>query len=466
MAKTYDVIIIGAGPAGIFTALELAGTGASVLIIEKGLDIRDRTALNRDRTAPAAARRTNLVSGWGGAGAFSDGKLTLTTDYGGSLDDYMNKGELARLITYVDGVYCRFGGADRKVYGDENADALHELKRRAAAADLAFIPARIRHLGTDVNSEILANMRDSLPPETEVRCGASADAIVVEEGRAVGVIVDGELLRARYIVAAPGREGAEWLMKEARRLDLGTKSNAVDIGVRVESPAEVYEPITSICYESKLIYYSDSFDDRVRTFCMNPYGFVVTENNDGLQTVNGHSYAHKRSGNTNFAILVSKQFTEPFREPIAYGKYIASLANMLGGGPIVQRLGDLRDGRRSTAERIRRGLVRPTMPSATPGDLSLVLPYRFLKDIMEMFEALDQIAPGANSRHTLLYGVEVKFYSSRMDLSGELETKIENLFAIGDGAGITRGLVQASAAGVVVGRVICAREGKMKGDIE
>ena len=239
----------------------------------------------------------------------------------------------------------------------------------------------------------------------------------------------------------------------------------MDIGVRVESPAEVYEPITDICYESKLIYYSRSFDDRVRTFCMNPYGFVVTENNDGLQTVNGHSYAHKRSGNTNFAILVSKQFTEPFREPIAYGKYIAALANMLGGGPIVQRLGDLRDGRRSTAERIRRGLVRPTMPSATPGDLSLVLPYRFLKDIMEMFEALDRVAPGANSRHTLLYGVEVKFYSSRMELSPELETKIPNLFAIGDGAGITRGLAQASAAGVIVGREICAREGKPKGDI-
>ena len=244
-----------------------------------------------------------------------------------------------------------------------------------------------------------------------------------------------------------------------------TQSNAVDIGVRVESPAEVYEPITKICYESKLVYFSRSFDDRVRTFCMNPYGFVVTENNAGLQTVNGHSFAHKKSGNTNFAILVSKQFTSPFNEPISYGKYIASLANMLGAGPIVQRLGDLRDGRRSTVERIRRGLVRPTMPSATPGDLSLVLPYRFLKDIMEMFEALDQVAPGANSRHTLLYGVEVKFYSSRIALTNQLETKFRNFFAIGDGAGITRGLVQASAAGVVVGREICAREGKPKGDM-
>lgn len=466
LEQNYDVIIIGAGPAGIFTALELAPTGASVLVVEKGLDIRERTALNRDQTAPARDRRTNLVSGWGGAGAFSDGKLTLTTEFGGNLDDYMNKGELARLITYVDGVYCRYGGADRQVYGDEHADALHDLKRRAAAADLAFIPARIRHLGTDVNSEILTRMRDALPANVEVRCGTAADEIAVEDGRAAGVIIDGVLCRSKYVVAAPGREGAEWLMKEAQRLGLATASNAVDIGVRVESPAEVYEPITDICYESKLLYYSRSFDDRVRTFCMNPHGFVVTENNDGLQTVNGHSYAHRKSGNTNFALLVSKQFTEPFKEPIAYGKYIASLANMLGGGPIVQRLGDLRDGRRSTAERIRRGLVRPTMPSATPGDLSLVLPYRFLTDIMEMFEALDEIAPGANSRHTLLYGVEVKFYSSRMDLTYELETKIENLFAIGDGAGITRGLVQASAAGVVVGREIGAREGKTKGDLE
>lgn len=465
MAESYDVIVIGAGPAGIFTALELADTGASVLIIEKGLDIRSRTALNQDRAAPAEARRRNIVSGWGGAGAFSDGKLTLTTDYGGNLDDYVSRGALARLISYVDGVYCRYGGADRKVYGDEHRDELHALARRAAAADLAFVPARIRHLGTDVNGEILARMREGLPENVHVLCGTDAEEILTENGKAAGVRAGGVTYRAKYVVAAPGREGAEWLRKEAERLGLPTASNAVDIGVRVESPAEIYEPITDICYESKLIYYSRSFDDRVRTFCMNPYGFVVTENNDGLQTVNGHSYAHKRSGNTNFAILVSKQFTEPFREPIAYGKYIAALANMLGGGPIVQRLGDLRDGRRSTAERIRRGLVRPTMPSATPGDLSLVLPYRFLKDIMEMFEALDRVAPGANSRHTLLYGVEVKFYSSRMELSPELETKIPNLFAIGDGAGITRGLAQASAAGVIVGREICAREGKPKGDI-
>lgn len=463
MAENYDVIIIGAGPAGIFTALELADTGAKILIVEKGHDIRERVRLNRDRSAPAKDRRANIVSGWGGAGAFSDGKLTLTTEYGGNLDDYINKGELARLISYVDGVYCRYGGADRKVYGDEHRDEIHALKRKAAAADLALIPARIRHLGTDVNSDILIHMRDALPANVTVISDTAVEEILVEGG--YGIRAGGKEYRAKYLVAAPGREGAEWFMKEAQRLGLRTTSNAVDIGVRVESPAEVFEPITDICYESKLVYYSKRFDDRVRTFCMNPYGFVVTENNDGLQTVNGHSYANRKSDNTNFAILVSKQFTEPFKEPIAYGKYIASLANMLGGGPIVQRLGDLRDGRRSTEERIRRGLLRPTMPSATPGDLSLVLPYRFCLDIMEMFEALDKVAPGANSRHTLLYGVEVKFYSSRVELSHKLETKLPNFFAIGDGAGITRGLAQASAAGVLVGREICEREGQPKGEI-
>lgn len=466
MAKSYDVIIIGAGPAGIFTALELADTGLSILILEKGLDIRQRIALNKDRNAPASDRRANIVSGWGGAGAFSDGKLTLTTDYGGNLDDYMNKGQLSRLISYVDKVYCQYGGEGRKVYGDEHKDELHELKRRAAAADLSFIPARIRHLGTDVNGEILTHMRDSLPSNVTVLSERPVDTILVSENKEIqGVVAGGETYHCRYLVAAPGRDGAEWFSHEAKRLGLHTDSNAVDIGVRVESPAEVFEPITDICYESKLVYFSKLFDDRVRTFCMNPYGFVVTENNNGLMTVNGHSYAHKKSENTNFAILVSKQFTQPFHEPIEYGRYIATLANMLGGGPIVQRLGDLRDGRRSTAERIRRGMINPTMPSATPGDLSLVLPYRFLKDIMEMFEALDEVAPGANSRHTLLYGVEVKFYSSRIELSNQLETKIPNFFAIGDGAGITRGLAQASAAGVVVGREIAARIGQPKGDI-
>ena len=448
--KIYDVIIIGAGPAGIFTALELADKGLKILMVEKGQDIRARIATSLNKNALPKDKVRNVVCGWGGAGAFSDGKLTLTTEYGGNLDDYMSKAELMEKIDYVDQVYCRFGGADRKVYGDENKDKIRDIQRKAAAADLRLIPARIRHLGT--------HMRDFLDGKVDIMADTAVDHIVVEDGQVRGVLIADQFYACRYLVSAPGREGSEWFIHEVSKLGLELTSNAVDIGVRVEMPAEVLETITDVVYESKLIYFSQSFDDRIRTFCMNPYGFVVEENNDGLLTVNGHSYAHKRSENTNFAILVSKKFTQPFHEPIKYGKYIANLANILGGGVIVQRLGDLLDGRRSTPERIQRGLVRPTMPNATPGDLSLVLPYRHLQDIKEMLEALDKIAPGANSRHTLLYGVEVKFYSNRLELSNKLETKIPNFFAIGDGAGITRGLVQASAAGVTVGQEILTRE--------
>ncbi len=456
--KAYDLIIIGAGPAGIFTALELADKGLKILMVEKGQDIRERIVTSRNKNAPAKDKMRNVVCGWGGAGAFSDGKLTLTTEFGGNLDDYMSKADLTEKINYVDDTYCLFGGAARKVYGDEHTELIRELQRKATAADLRLIPARIRHLGTDVNAEILTNMRDFLEGKVDIMADTAVEHIVAKEDEIKGVIIGGQLYSCRYLVSAPGREGSEWFMEEAEKLGIQLTSNAVDIGVRVEMPAEVLESITDVIYESKLVYFSRSFDDRVRTFCMNPYGFVVEENNDGLLTVNGHSYAHKKSENTNFAVLVSKKFTEPFREPIKYGKYIANLANILGGGVIVQRLGDLNDGRRSTPERIMRGLVRPTMDKATPGDLSLVLPYRHLQDIKEMLEALDKVAPGANSRHTLLYGVEVKFYSNRIELSPNLETKIKNFFAIGDGAGITRGLIQASAAGVTVGREIAVRE--------
>lgn len=456
--KAYDLIIIGAGPAGIFTALELADKGLKILMVEKGQDIRERIVTSRNKNAPAKDKMRNVVCGWGGAGAFSDGKLTLTTEFGGNLDDYMSKADLTEKINYVDDTYCLFGGAARKVYGDEHTELIRELQRKATAADLRLIPARIRHLGTDVNAKILTNMRDFLEGKVDIMADTAVEHIVAKEDEIKGVIIGGQLYSCRYLVSAPGREGSEWFMEEAEKLGIQLTSNAVDIGVRVEMPAEVLESITDVIYESKLVYFSRSFDDRVRTFCMNPYGFVVEENNDGLLTVNGHSYAHKKSENTNFAVLVSKKFTEPFREPIKYGKYIANLANILGGGVIVQRLGDLNDGRRSTPERIIRGLVRPTMDKATPGDLSLVLPYRHLQDIKEMLEALDKVAPGANSRHTLLYGVEVKFYSNRIELSPNLETKIKNFFAIGDGAGITRGLIQASAAGVTVGREIAVRE--------
>jgi len=458
--KQYDVIVIGAGPAGIFTGLELADKGLKVLILEKGRDITSRSCPKETHNTPCVnCKPCDIVCGWGGAGAFSDGKLTLTTEYGGILDEYMDKAELLRQIEYVDSVYGKFGGDVRKVYGDEQKEEIRRLQRISASADLNLIPARIRHLGTDVNLQILTRMREYLDDKIEIRSNTAVEKIIVENGQYVGVEVKGEMIKSKYLVAAPGREGSEWFVDQASKLGLGMMTNPVDIGVRVELPASVMEHITDVVYESKLVYFTKSFDDRVRTFCMNPYGYVVTENNSGLITVNGHSYADKKSNNTNFALLVSKSFTEPFKEPIAYGKSIARLANMLGGGVIVQRLGDLLDGRRSTPERIKRGLVEPTMKDATPGDLSLVLPYRHLMAIKEMFEALDKVAPGANSRHTLLYGVEVKFYSSRITLTNKLESEIPNFFAIGDGAGVTRGLAQASVAGVVVAKEILAREG-------
>mgnify|MGYP000875847049 CR=1 FL=1 len=454
----YDVIIIGAGPAGIFAALELTKKRKlSVLILEKGPSIERRRCAMQDNRGPC--RRCSpcaILTGWGGAGAFSDGKLTLTPDFGGFLSEYMDKPSLEELIRYVDGVYLSFG-ASETLFGTDQEE-IGRLQRLAAAANLSLVPARIRHLGTENCYQVLVKMCRALEGKAEIATGTSVEEIVASSGRVAGVkLSDGREIRSRCVICGPGRAGAEWFQRESVRLGLPGANNPVDIGVRVEVPAVLMEHLTRVVYEPKLVYYSRSFDDRIRTFCMNPYGIVVTEHNNGLVTVNGHSYAGKGSENTNFALLVSKTFTEPFNEPICYGKNIAGLANMLGGGVIVQRLGDLQRGRRSTAERIARGLTRPTLAEATPGDLSLVLPYRHLVGIMEMLEALDKLAPGVNSQHTLLYGVEVKFYSYRLKLSSSLETELENLFAVGDGAGVTRGLVQASASGVVAAREILKR---------
>ncbi|HHY93239.1 MAG TPA: NAD(P)/FAD-dependent oxidoreductase [Firmicutes bacterium] len=462
MQPKYDVIIVGAGPAGIFAALELAAkTPLRVLMLEKGADIEARRCPMQQTGVCAHCPVCSIVSGWGGAGAFSDGKLTLTTAFGGWLDEYMDRAEVARLIKQVDDVYLRFG-APTTVFGTDE-ERIKEIQRQAAQADLSLIPARIRHLGTEKCFTILKDMRAYLGERVDIRPRTAVRRLLVEDGTVRGVETEqGETIHARYVIVAPGREGAEWFAEEATRLGLKTEVNPVDIGVRVEVPAVVLERLTDVIYESKFIFFSKAFDDRVRTFCMNPYGAVVLENNGGLFTVNGHSYAEKRTENTNFAVLVSKTFTEPFREPISYGKYIARLANLLGGGVLVQRLGDFLSGRRTTPERLRRGMVEPTLKAATPGDLSLVLPYRHLVSIIEMLKALDVVAPGIFSRHTLLYGVEVKFYSSRLELTHELETGIRNLFAAGDGAGITRGLAQASACGVVCAGAISRREGELR----
>lgn len=461
-AQNADVVIIGAGPAGIFAAIELVKEApwCSVVLIDKGPDIMQRACpiLQSKSKRCAHCSPCLILCGWGGAGAFSDGKLTLTAEFGGFLTEYITRAELLEHLRYIDGIYQHYG-ATGKVYG-EDEERVKDLTRLAAMAGLRLLPGRIRHLGTEKCPDILRGMREFLEERVQIMTRTMVESILTEDGRATGVkLASGETISAQYVIAAPGREGAEWFRGEARRLGLKLVNNAVDIGVRVEVPAVVTEHLTRDVYEPKLIYYSRSFDDQVRTFCFNPNGEVVIENNAGLRTVNGHSYQDRPTANSNFALLVSKTFTEPFKEPISYGKYIASLANMLGGGVIVQRLGDLLAGRRSTEKRLQKGMVEPTLKEATPGDLSLVLPYRHLIDILEMLEALDKIAPGVNSKHTLLYGVEVKFYSSRPEVSENLETKMRNLYAIGDGAGVTRSLAQASVAGIIAARSIARSMG-------
>ncbi|MFC1967215.1 NAD(P)/FAD-dependent oxidoreductase [Chloroflexota bacterium] len=463
MARKYDVIIIGGGPAGIFAALELSrSTGLDILLIEKGNDIGKRKCPVRDTgDACLSCSPCNVVCGLGGAGAFSDGKLVLSSEVGGQFRDYFSAGDTEALIKYVDDVYLKFGAPD-SLYGDDG-EGVENMRRRASLAGLRLINVPIRHLGTEHCSSVLKAMRDSLTPRLEFKLGVNVASIIAGDGGVKGVETDkGEKYLCRYLVLAPGREGADWFSREAERLHLTMHNNPVDVGVRVEVPKAVLQELTDVLYEVKLEFLSKGFDDRVRTFCMCPGGEVIMESTGGsdpVVTVNGHSYADRKSDNTNFALLVSTSFTKPFQEPIAYGKYIARLANILSGGVLVQRLGDLLKGRRSTQERIQRGLVRPTLKAITPGDLSFVLPYRHLTGLVEMLRAMDKLAPGVASPHTLLYGVEVKFYSCRPQLSQNLETEIDNMFAIGDGAGISRGLVQASASGVAAAREILRRNG-------
>lgn len=454
----YDVVIVGAGPAGIFSALELAErTDLKILILDKGPDIDKRKCPSSRGLGCRHCEPCAVLSGWGGAGAFSDGKLTLSTEVGGWLNEYVPREKLEKLIGYVDGIYRKFG-APEKVYGAD-PEKVEEIERRASLARLRLVRQRIRHMGTEKCAETLRKMRRYLNSRIDIKMRTEVKGLIVKNKKIEGVeTVDGEKIFGKYVIVAPGRSGAEWLKTEAQALGLKTLNNPVDVGIRVEVLATVMEELTNALYEPKLIYYSKFFDDQVRTFCVAPYGEVITESYNGILTVNGQSYAESKTLNTNFAILVSTRFTEPFREPIAYGKYLARLTNLLSGGVIIQRLGDLEAGRRSTQERINRCVVTPTLKNATPGDLSFVLPYRYLTDMMEMLRALDNVAPGIYSKDTLLYGIEVKFYSSRLKLSNSLETKIRNLFTIGDGAGVTRSLVQASVSGIIVAREIMKRE--------
>lgn len=456
---TYDVIIVGAGPAGIFTALKLIEEAPSLnlLILEKGFDLEQRFCPMKSRGGSCQdynCPSCSIVSGWGGAGAFSDGKLTLSAGIGGNLADYLEEEELMSFIQAVDDTYLRFG-APKEVYAP-SPERLAEIKHRAVMSELRLVPSKVRHLGTGHSTLVLQAMRDYLKEKNvRIRVKSRVEKILVQKDEAFKVeLTDGTVFSSSFLAIFPGRENSEWMSREAARLKLPMKMNPVDIGVRVEVLAQIMEELTRDFYESKFLYNAPTFDDQVRTFCMCPYGEVVNENNQGLYTVNGHSHSTLKTCNTNFALLVSKTFTEPFKEPITYGRYIARLANLLGGGIMVQRLGDLLSGRRSNASRIRKGMVEPTLTDATPGDLSLVLPYRHLLSIIEMLKALDTLTPGLYSRHTLLYGVEVKFYSSRIQVNQAMETQIENLYVGGDGAGITRGLIQASASGFIIARNI------------
>lgn len=470
--KNYDIVVVGAGPAGIFTALELDKLAPEkrVLVVDSGSAIERRTCPARTTGVCAHCATCSIMNGWAGAGAFSDGKLSLSEQVGGNITDYMPVETARKLIHYADGIYLHYGAPD-KVYG-KNDKFAEKIAYQAKKENIQLIPCPVRHMGTEYSYQVLKAMYEYLSsrPNFEFREKTTAETIFTENGAAAGVKLSGpegeETVSVPVVVLAPGRGGAGWLSRVAHENGLSIDNNEVDIGVRVEVPNAVMDPLTKHLYEAKLVYYSDTFENRVRTFCMNPGGIVSEEHYDtgtggGIAVVNGHSYAEekRRTENTNFALLVSTRFTRPFNQPIEYGRYIAQLGNMLtGGGIMVQRLGDLLLGRRTDETRLKKSTTVPTLKTAVPGDLSFVLPHRHLTSIVESLRAFDKLAPGLYSKNTLLYGVEVKFYSSKIDVKKNFETQIKNLYAIGDGAGITRGLMQASVTGVVVARDIAGKK--------
>ncbi len=449
----YDALIIGAGPAGIFAGIRFLeaienGADLSVLILDRGPDVPGRYCPARE-TSSICTKCSNcaLQTGWGGAGTFSDGKITLTPSVGGWLSEFLGSNKVVDLLSDVDRYFLRFGAPD-KLYGVDD-EQFHIWSRRAALADLKLERNVLRHLGTDLCKDILTEMKRYLSKHIEIRLGERVQSINAENSKVRGIsLSSGESIASRTILAAPGRYGATWLSSEASRLGLGLETNPVDLGIRAELPSEILAPLTDELYEPKLKYVSKTFDDTARTFCVNPCGQVITEYYDDVVTVNGHSLRNGSSPSTNFAILVSSFFTEPFKDPISYGKYIARLANIISDGIIVQRLWDLLQGQRSTSQRIGRSITVPTLKGATPGDISFVMPHRIMTDIVEMLKALDKMVPGVMSQNTLLYGVEAKFYSLRVQTDHGLQTSVKDLFVAGDGAGITRGLSQAAASGL------------------
>lgn len=465
--SNYDVIVVGAGPSGIFTCYELKkhNKDLKVLMIEKGRRIEKRICPKRKLGRCVECKPCSITTGFAGAGAYSDGKLSLSPDVGGTLPDILGYDKAQSLINEADDIYLSFG-ADSNVYGLENLDKIEKIRKKAIEASLKLIDCPVRHLGTEEGYRIYSELQKHLIGEgVDILFDTMVQDLIIEDGKIKGIttLCKGEenTFYADKVVVAIGREGAGWFREVCKDKGINTKVGTVDIGVRVEVRDEVMKEINETLYESKLVYYTPTFDDKVRVFCSNPSGEVATEYYDGgLAVVNGHAYKSEdmKTNNTNFALLVSKEFTEPFEEPIEYGKYVARLGNMLSGGKIlVQRYGDFKRGRRTTEERLRRNNIQHTLKDAVAGDLSLVLPYRIMKDLEEMIEALDKVVPGMASDETLMYGVEVKFYSSRVVVDDKFETNINGLYAVGDGAGITRGLQQASANGIQVARNILGK---------
>lgn len=450
----YDVIIVGAGPGGIFSAYELMRLRPElkVAVFEAGHELSKRHCpIDGEKVKSCiGCPSCSIMSGFGGAGAFSDGKYNITNDFGGTLYEYIGKKQAIELMNYVDQINMSHGGEGTKMYSTAGSS----FKKLCLQNKLNLLDASVRHLGTDINYVVLENLYAELKQTVDFYFDTSVTHVECGEDGYRILCKDGQYTCEKCIISV-GRSGSKWMEKICEELKIPTKSNRVDIGVRVELPAVIFSHLTDELYESKIVYRTEKFEDNVRTFCMNPYGMVVNENTNGIVTVNGHSYedVEKRTANTNFALLVAKHFSEPFKDSNGYGESIARLSNMLGGGVIVQRFGDLVRGRRSNEKRIEEGLVQPTL-QATPGDLSLVLPKRILDGIIEMIYALDKIAPGTANDDTLLYGVEVKFYNMEVELDKHLECCHKGLYIIGDGSGVTHSLSHASASGVYVAREI------------
>lgn len=450
----YDICIIGAGPGGIFAAYELTReqSDLKIAVFEGGHSLKKRHCpIDGDKVKTCiGCKSCSIMSGFGGAGAFSDGKYNITNDFGGTLYEHIGKEQAIGLMKYVDEINMRFGGEGTRLY----TTAGTEFKKKCLQNQLKLLDASVRHLGTDINLIVLANLYEELKGKVDFYFDTPVINLEVTQDGYCIHCQDAVYTCGKCIVSV-GRSGSKWMQKICQDLNISTSSNRVDIGVRVELPAVIFSHLTDELYESKIVYRTEKFEDKVRTFCMNPHGIVVNENTNGIVTVNGHSYEgeDKQTENTNFALLVAKHFSEPFKDSNGYGEYIARLSNMLGGGVILQRFGDLVRGRRSTEKRIEEGLVRPTL-LATPGDLSLVLPKRILDGIIEMIYALDKIAPGTANDDTLLYGVEVKFYNMEVKLNEHLESNCKGLYIIGDGSGVTHSLSHASASGVYVARQI------------